>query len=73
VAGPCRDGGGILGSISGALLGLALGAALDVPLGPLALAALIGCGGGLAVALPASLVPAARISHLAPPTVLAAE
>jgi putative ABC transport system permease protein len=65
---------GLAGSLAGALLGVALGALfLDVPLGSLALAALLAAGGGTVTAFCASLLPLSQIRRLTPPSVLASE
>lgn len=64
---------GLLGSIPGAALGLLVGAQLGVSAAPLAAGAGIAIGGGLLVAVLASLLPLARLRTLAPATVLAEE
>ncbi len=65
---------GLLGGLTGAALGIGIGALmLGVPLGSLALAALVAAVGGVVVALVASLIPLSQLARLTPPTVLAEE
>jgi ABC-type lipoprotein release transport system permease subunit len=65
---------GLAGSLAGAVLGVALGTLfLDVPLGSLALAALLAAAGGTVTAFGASLLPLSQIRRLTPPSVLASE
>lgn len=64
---------GLLGSMPGAAVGLLVGGQLGVGARPLATGALIAVGGGLLVAVLASLLPLARLRTLAPATVLAEE
>ena len=64
---------GLLGTIPGSLIALLVGLQLGVPVFQLLLASTISILGGLVVALLASLVPLARLSTLAAPSVLAEE
>ncbi len=64
---------GLVGGLAGALLGLALGLLLGVSVPPLLGAAALAAGGGLLVALLASLLPLSRLSGLTAPVVLAEE
>ncbi len=64
---------GLLGSIPGAALGIGLSAVVGGAPERVALAGLIAAGAGTGVTLLASLVPAALISRMTPPMVLAEE
>jgi len=64
---------GLLGTVPGSLTALLIGLQLGVPVFQLLLASTISILGGLVVALLASLVPLARLSTLAAPSVLAEE
>lgn len=64
---------GLLGSLGGAGVGILAGLQLGVPLTPLVASAAVAAGGGLTVALLASLVPLSRMASLTAPSVLAEE
>jgi putative ABC transport system permease protein len=63
----------LIGSIAGAVFGIVLGIQLAVPIGWLAVAAIAGVGGGIIVALAASVLPLSKLSALTPSSVLADE
>ncbi|MDQ3821880.1 MAG: hypothetical protein M3321_01400 [Actinomycetota bacterium] len=64
---------GLVGGLGGAVAGVVLSVAIDVPLAPVALAAVLAAAGGLVVVLVASLVPIAHVARLTAPVVLAEE
>jgi putative ABC transport system permease protein len=65
---------GLAAALAGAAVGIAVGRLLlGVPVGPLALAALIAGAGAIAAATLASLAPTVQLLRLPPPPVLAAE
>jgi putative ABC transport system permease protein len=65
---------GLAAAVAGAVVGLAVGGLLlDVPLGTLAIAAVIAGAGAIAAATLASLAPTVQLLRLPPPPVLAAE
>jgi putative ABC transport system permease protein len=64
---------GLCGSVTGALVGIGAGLLLSVPLGSLALAAIIAALGGVAAAIAASILPLTQISRLTAPVILAGE
>jgi len=64
---------GLVAALAGALVGITVGYQLGVPIGPLALAAAAGVGGGCLIALLASLLPLFHLTRLTAPSVLAQE